>query len=114
MEAIESANGILLLGAALIVAGILSSLIATRFGAPMLLVFLGVGMLAGEDGPVGLVFSDYHLTNIVGSLALSVILFDGGLRTRLAAFRGLIAPALVLATLGTAITAAITAVAAYY
>ncbi|MEI9994771.1 MAG: potassium/proton antiporter [Rhizomicrobium sp.] len=114
MEALETANTVLLLGAALIIAGILSSLIATRFGAPMLLVFLGVGMLAGEDGPGGLHFSDYHLANLIGSLALSVILFDGGLRTRLAAFRGLLAPALVLATFGVLVTAALTAVAAAY
>jgi cell volume regulation protein A len=114
MHAIETANTVLLLGSALIIAGILSSLIATRFGAPMLLVFLGVGMLAGEDGPGHLNFSDYHLANLVGSLALSVILFDGGLRTRLAAYRGLFAPALVLATVGVVITAALAGAAAYY
>jgi cell volume regulation protein A len=114
MEAIEAANAVLLLGSALIIAGILSSLIATRFGAPMLLVFLGVGMLAGEDGPGRLHFSDYHLANLIGSLALSVILFDGGLRTRLAAFRGLFAPSLVLATFGVLITAGLTGVVAHY
>ena len=59
MHAIETANTVLLLGSALILAGILSSLIATRFGVPMLLLFLGVGMLAGEDGTAGLAFSDY-------------------------------------------------------
>jgi cell volume regulation protein A len=114
MEAIDTANAILLLGALLIIAGILSSLIATRFGAPMLLVFLGVGMLAGEDGPGHLAFSNYHLANLIGSLALSVILFDGGLRTRLAAFRGLFAPSLILATIGVVITAALTGVAAHF
>jgi cell volume regulation protein A len=62
MEAIDLSNTALLLGAGLIVAGILSSLIATRFGAPILLMFLAVGMLAGEDGPGGLSFSDYRLT----------------------------------------------------
>ncbi len=114
MHAIDAANTVLLLGSALIIAGILSSLIATRFGAPMLLVFLGVGMLAGEDGPGGLTFSDYHLANLIGSLALGVILFDGGLRTRLAAYRGLFAPSLVLATIGVVITAGLTGVAAHY
>lgn len=114
MHAIDTANAVLLLGSALIIAGILSSLIATRFGAPMLLVFLGVGMLAGEDGPGHLRFSDYHLANLIGSLALSVILFDGGLRTRLAAYRGLFAPSLVLATVGVVITAGLTGVVAYY
>ncbi len=82
MEAIALSNTALLLGAGLIVAGILSSLIATRFGAPILLMFLAVGMLAGEDGPGGIRFSDYRLTYLIGSLALAIILFDGGLRTR--------------------------------
>ena len=114
MHAIDAANAVLLLGSALIIAGILSSLIATRFGAPMLLMFLGVGMLAGEDGPGHLRFSDYHLANLIGSLALSVILFDGGLRTRLSAFRGLFAPSLVLATIGVVTTAGLTGVVAHY
>lgn len=108
MEAIDLSNTALLLGAGLIVAGILSSLIATRFGAPILLMFLAVGMLAGEDGPGGLRFSDYQLTYLIGSLALAVILFDGGLRTRFLHVRSAVAPATVLATLGVLITAALT------
>ena len=114
MEHIDATNAALLLGAALIVAGILSSLLATRFGAPILLVFLGLGMLAGEDGPGGIKFSDYTSSYLIGSLALAIILFDGGLNTRFATFRGALAPAAVLATLGVLITASITAVAAYY
>src|ERR1700753_1456023 len=100
MPAIALANDALLLGSALIIAGILSSLIATRFGAPMLLVFLGVGMLAGEDGPGGIAFSDYGFSNLIGSLALAIILFDGGLRTRVSMFRNALAPAMLLATVG--------------
>lgn len=113
MPAIDHANTALLLGSALIIAGILSSLIATRFGAPMLLVFLGVGMLAGEDGPGGIVFSDYGFSNLIGSLALAIILFDGGLRTRFAMFRGVLAPALLLATVGVLITAGLSAAVAF-
>ena len=93
--------------------GIFSSLVATRFGAPLLLVFLVVGMLAGQDGPGGIIFNDYRTTYLVGSIALSVILFDGGLRTRLSAFRGILAPSLVLATAGVLITAAIAGVAGW-
>lgn len=114
MHAIALANTALLLGSALIIAGILSSLIATRFGAPMLLVFLGIGMLAGEDGPGGIVFSDYGFSNLIGSLALAIILFDGGLRTRFAMFRGVLAPAMLLATVGVLITAGLAAVVAHY
>lgn len=105
MESIGFVNVLLLLGALLIVAGIFSSLIASRFGAPLLLVFLIIGMLAGEDGPGGLVFNDYQLAYLIGSLALAVILFDGGLRTRLASFHGVLAPSAVLATAGVLLTA---------
>jgi cell volume regulation protein A len=92
----------------MILLGIFSSLIAKRFGAPLVLVFLVLGMLLGEDGLGGLVFSDYYLTYVVGSLALAIILFDGGLRTKLSAFRGIIAPALLLATFGVIVTAVLT------
>ena len=61
-------------------AGILSSLLALRFGAPLLLVFLVIGMLAGDSGPGRLQFDDVRTTYLVGSVALALILFDGGLR----------------------------------
>jgi hypothetical protein len=108
MESIEIINIGLLLGSALVVLGIGSSLIASRFGAPLLLVFLVIGMLAGEDGPGGLAFNDYRLTYFVGSLALAVILFDGGLRSNLAFFKGIIVPAGLLSTVGVTITAGLT------
>src|SRR5690349_8586800 len=100
MASLGVLNTLLLLGAALVLAGILSSLVAKRFGAPLLLVFLVIGMLAGEDGPGGIRFNDYESTYLVGSLALAVILFDGGLRTRLAVVRSALTPSLLLATLG--------------
>jgi cell volume regulation protein A len=99
----------ILLGSLLVLAGILSSLIALRFGAPLLLVFLIVGMLAGEGGPGGLQFSDVRLTYTVGSIALALILFDGGLRTRLSSFRNVLGPSLTLATLGVLLTTLLTA-----
>ncbi|HTO39359.1 MAG TPA: potassium/proton antiporter [Rhizomicrobium sp.] len=114
MEAIDLSNTALLLGAGLIVAGILSSLIATRFGAPILLMFLAVGVLAGEDGPGGLRFSDYRLTYLIGSLSLAIILFDGGLRTRFLHVRAAVIPATVLATIGVVLTAGLTAVFAVW
>jgi cell volume regulation protein A len=95
-------------------AGILSSLVALRFGAPLLLVFLAVGMLAGESGPGGIKFDDVRTTYLVGSIALALILFDGGLRTRLATFRSVLAPSVTLATIGVVLTAAFAAPFAKY
>src|SRR5207244_11181512 len=100
--------------ALLVLAGVMSRLVAMRFGAPLLLVFLIVGMLAGEGGPGGIQFDDVHTTYVVGSIALALILFDGGLRTRFATFRSVLAPALALATLGVLMTTALTAPAAKY
>ena len=109
MESIDTVSLGILLGALLVLAGILSSLIAFRFGAPLLLVFLLIGMLAGESGPGGIRFDDVRAAYTVGSIALALILFDGGLRTRLQTFRSVLAPACLLATLGVLITAAVTA-----
>ena len=95
-------------------AGIMSSLIALRFGAPLLLVFLGVGVLAGEKGPGGIRFDDVQTTYLVGSVALALILFDGGLRTRFASIRTVLGPSMVLATVGVLLTALLTAPVAYY
>lgn len=113
MEQLTSINLWILIAASLVLIGVFSSLVATRFGAPLLLIFLVVGMLAGEDGPGGIVFNDYETTYLVGSLALSVILFDGGLRTRLTAFRGVLTPSLLLSTLGVVVTAGLTAACVY-
>ena len=95
-------------GSALVLAGILSSLIALRFGAPLLLVFLLVGMAAGDMG-LGIKFDDVRATYLVGSVALALILFDGGLRTRFTTFRSVLAPSLALATVGVLLTAVLTA-----
>ena len=114
MASLDTVSIGILLGALLVLAGILSSLVAMRFGAPLLLVFLIVGMLAGEAGPGGIRFDDVRTTYLVGSIALALILFDGGLRTRFATFRSVFAPSLVLATIGVLLTAALTAPAARY
>jgi potassium/hydrogen antiporter len=109
MAALDAVSIMILLGALLVLTGILSSLVAMRFGAPLLFVFLLVGMLAGDSGPGGIIFDDVRSTYIVGSVALALILFDGGLRTRFATFRNVLGPAVVLATIGVLLTAALTA-----
>jgi cell volume regulation protein A len=109
METLDAVSVSILIGSVLVLAGILSSLIALRFGAPLLLVFLLVGMLAGEAGPLGFKFDDVRLVYTVGSVALGLILFDGGLRTKVATFRLVLAPAGILATAGVVLTAVLTA-----
>jgi cell volume regulation protein A len=61
-------------------------------------------MLAGEDGPGGVHFSDYGLAYLVGSVSLAIILFDGGIRTKISRVGSAFAPALVLSTLGVVVT----------
>jgi cell volume regulation protein A len=114
MATLDAVSLAILLGSTLMLAGILSSLVALRFGAPLLLVFLAVGMLAGESGPGGIKFDDVRTTYLVGSIALALILFDGGLRTRLATFRSVLAPSVALATIGVVLTAAFAAPFAKY
>jgi len=114
MASLDSVSLAILLGSALVLAGILSSLIALRFGAPLLLVFLLIGVLAGEAGPGGLKVIDVHSAYLVGSVALALILFDGGLRTRFQSIRAVLAPSVLLATAGVLVTAMITAPVARY
>ncbi|HSD42586.1 MAG TPA: potassium/proton antiporter [Burkholderiales bacterium] len=108
----ESLNHVLLVGALILLVALLLGAASSRVGLPFLLVFLVVGMLAGEDGPGGIAFNDYHLSFLVGNLALAVILLDGGLRTRFAIFRVGLRPALVLATVGVVLTASLVAACA--
>ena len=114
MASLNSVSIAIFLGAVLVMAGILSSLLALRFGAPLLLVFLLIGMLAGDAGPGQLSFDDVRTTYLVGSVALALILFDGGLRTKFQSIRIVLAPSMVLATVGVLVTAVVAAPAAKY
>lgn len=93
----------------LLLISILAAVVSNRLGAPLLLTFLVVGMLAGEEGVLGIEFSNPELAFFIGSLALVIILFDGGMRTHKERFRVALWPAISLATVGVALTCAITA-----
>lgn len=101
-------NQYVLAGAVLLLLAILGSSLSYRIGMPLLLVFLAVGMLAGEDGPGGIRFDDSGIAYTVGSVALAIILLDGGLNTRTESFRASLKPASVLATFGVLITCVVT------
>ncbi len=102
-----------LIGTGLVVAAAFSSLIAFRFGAPLLLLFLGIGLATGVDG-LGIAFDNARVAYFVGSLALAVILFDSGFGTPLKILRQAAGPALSLATIGVVLTTAVFGVAAFY
>ena len=93
-------NSLFLLCGALLFLSVVSTTLSARLGMPLLLVFLAVGMLAGEDGIGRIDFDNFVQANVISQLALAVILLDGGLRTRLESFRIALKPSAVLATWG--------------
>jgi cell volume regulation protein A len=94
---------VVLVCASLVLLAAFSSLIAFRFGSPILLLFLGVGLIAGVDG-LGIDFSNNGLSFMLGYVALAIILFDSGFGTPIKAFKQAAAPAVLLATVGVLIT----------
>src|SRR5690606_34866792 len=88
----------------LALAAIVSTRFSNRFGVPALVLFVALGMFAGSSGPLGIEFDNYGLAYNIGLLALAVILYSGGLETKMRLFRIAVVPAGMLATLGTAMT----------
>ncbi|EYB66535.1 potassium/proton antiporter [Deinococcus phoenicis] len=103
----------LLAAGVLLLVSLVVSRLGGRLGIPGLLLFLGVGMLAGTDG-LGIQFSDYRFAQVLGTVALCFILFQGGLTTHWGETRPVIRRGLSLATLGVLITAGIMAAFAHY
>ena len=99
----ESFYLLLLVATVLVLVAAFSSLIAFRFGAPLLLLFLMIGLAAGVDG-LGIEFTNNPLAYMLGSLVLAVILFDSGFGTSIQSFRLSAAPAVALATVGVILT----------
>ncbi len=106
---IFTTGNILLIGAVLLMAGILIQKPGYRFGIPALLLFLVVGMIFGCDG-LGVQFDDVRGAQFVGMVSLSIILFAGGLGTRIKDIKPILAPGIVLSTAGVLLTTAITGI----
>ena len=111
MFILEGMNLAILVSAGLVAVSIFTSLISFRVGAPLLLVFLLLGLGVGEDG-LGLEFDNAPVAYFIGSVALAIILFDSGFGTGLRTFRAAAVPAIVLATVGVVLTSGITALGA--
>jgi cell volume regulation protein A len=103
---------IILLAAILILIGVMSSKASAKLGLPVLVLFLFVGMLAGEGGIGGISFDNPGEAHALGTLALAMILYDGGLQTPLSSIKAVWKPATLLATLGVLVTACVTGLAA--
>jgi cell volume regulation protein A len=97
----------LLIAGVLCLLAIIAGTFSARVGTPLLLVFIAIGMLAGEDGPGGIQFNDFNAAYLVGSLALAIILFEGGLGTERSMIRKALWPAIALSTVGVLVSAGI-------
>src|SRR3546814_11066416 len=100
----DPSSSLILFAALLFPVSILATVVTPRVGVPLLLVFLVIGMLAGEVGPGGMYFQVYSLVTLAVLAALAVLLFDRGLLTRIPTFRTFLRPALVLSTSGAPLT----------
>ena len=96
-------ENVLLVGAIIWFASIVISKTGYRFGVPVLLVFLLVGMFLGVDG-VGICFDNYKYAQIIGMVALAIILFSGGMDTKFADVKPVLGPGVVLSTVGVLFT----------
>ncbi len=105
---------LILVAGALLAAGIVGALLADRIRIPGLLLFLGLGMLAGSEGIGGIEFDDAELARTLGTIALILILFEGGLTAGWPEIRPVLGTAASLATVGTAVTAVVAGLAAMW
>ena len=104
-----TSGNILLIGSILLFVSIAVSKTSARFGVPTLLLFLIVGMLFGSDG-LGIQFNDMKDAQFVGMIALCIILFSGGMDTKFHEIKPVLAPGLVLSTVGVLLTAVFTGI----
>lgn len=107
-------ENILLLGSILLFLSIISSKTSFRIGIPTLILFLIIGMLAGSDGPGGIIFNDPQIAQLLGVIALTFILFSGGLDTKWESIKPVVRNGLALSTIGVVLTAALVGLFASY
>ena len=103
-----------LVGGAILLLAVVAAVATRRLRFPLLITFLGIGMLLGSEGLGGIYFDDADLARTIGIIGLIAILFEGGLTTQWPEIRPVLAPVLVLSTVGVVITAAAGAVAAHH
>ena len=107
-----TADNILLIGSVLIFVSIVAGKAAYKYGVPLLLLFLTVGMIFGSDG-IGIKFESPYIAQFIGNVALSIILFSGGLDTKIKDIRPVLAPGILLSTLGVLLTTLFTGLLIY-
>ncbi|MBU9720908.1 MULTISPECIES: potassium/proton antiporter [Bacillaceae] len=112
MEVSFNPDYVVLLGALLLIVGVMTTKFSSRLGVPALVLFIAIGMLFGSDG-LGLIYFDSaYYAQLIGIIALVIILFEGGLQTKWSTVRPVAFPSLALATLGVITTTVVVAVAA--
>jgi len=105
---------VFIIGSILVLLAVMVSKISDRFGIPLLLLFIVLGMLAGSEGIGGIYFDDPELTQWIATISLSIILFSGGVDTHWKSIKPVLKEGLVLATLGVGITAGVLGVFVHF
>lgn len=114
MGSLFNIDHFILLAALLLIVGVLTTKFSSRLGVPALVLFMLVGMLAGSDGIGFIYFDNPNYAQLIGMLALIVILFEGGLQTKWSTLKPVAIPSLSLATFGVLLTSSVVAVAATF
>ena len=104
---------LLLIVSILFFISILAEKASSKFGIPILLLFIGVGMLFGSDG-LGINFDNYNVAQTIGTVTICIILFSGGMDTKIADIKPVIAPGIMLATAGVLLTTILTGIAIWW
>ena len=105
---------LMIIASLVLLISITSSKLLYKFGVPILLIFIALGMVFGSDGIVGIYFSDYELTKEISSIALVIIMFFGGFGTNWSMAKPSALPSILMSTLGVIITAALTGLFSHF